>query len=180
MFENNLKVNAEDRKTLGGAGKKEREEAVRKKKLLHSLGKKTPLKMKKPGTGRKTPISSKKRSALICVMLGEDYSGGGGVGKMPGGLRLQENLARQIDFGQELLRRRKEQLEVASPPQQGASTSIKRGEQQGGHAGPEQAREGVCEERLEDDWTTPGGLVGSLTSCQTGQSQPGVGDASLS
>ena len=92
----------------------------------------------------------------------------------------QVNSARNVAFGQQLLRRRKEYLEVALPPQQGASTMIKRGEQKGGHAGPEQAREGVCRERLGHDWTTPRGLVGSLTSCQTGQSQPGVGDASPS
>ena len=176
MFENPLKSDADDRKTKSRAGRKEKEEDAKKKKTLHSLGKKTPMKMKKTGT----PISKKKRSALSCVMLGEVSSGGGGVGKMSGGLRLEENLARALDFGDHFLQNSKLNIEVASPPQLGVSTLLKRVEQKSGHAGPEQAREGVCEERLRCDWTTPGGLVGSLTSCQTGQSQPGVGDASSS
>ena len=89
-------------------------------------------------------------------------------------------MARTLDFGNHLMKDSKLNIEVASPPQLGVSNLIQRVEQKSGHAGPEQAREGVCGERLCVDWTTPGGLVGSLTSCQTGQSQPGVGDASPS
>ena len=81
-------------------------------------------------------------------------------------------------FGNGDLERRKKVFEVASPPQQGASSSKNVRDTRADML--DQTRPGREFVKLarKDDWTTPGGLVGSLTSCQTGQSQPGVGCAS--
>ena len=159
------------------------QEEEKDRKRFHDV-QKTPLKSKKrqEEQGRLTPTcrrqgtpKSAKRSFSIGVMISEVSRGGGGVvGKMTESSRLSENLAvgqNKID-GKKVLKTGT-LPEVASPPHlMGNFSQIKLGISRADVLAQNKPKNEFVRKDLEvSDWTTPRGLVCTVTSQHTGQSE---------
>ena len=157
------------------------EEEERTKKKFHGV-QKTPMKSKRrqEEQGRLTPLcrrqgtsKSARRSFNIGVMNSEVSRGGGGVeGKMTESSRLFGNL----EIGQKKTLKTENFPEVASPPHvRGNFSQINLGITRAdvlAQNKPENEFVQFVQKDLEvSDWTTPRGLVCTVTSPHTGQSE---------